>query len=133
MLKGSEVLKLVCFDIETAAKYETFDELQSKEPELAKHWEKRANWWQQREEQFKSQSVSELYPRAALQAEYGKIICISLGQIKMDDSLPVLNVKSFTGDEQHILTQFKTVVESVEKLNLFKFCGHNIFNFDIPF
>lgn len=64
------------------------------------------------------------YGRAGLHAEYGKIVCISVGYISVNE----IHLKSFTGEEQTILEDFAAMA-----VNSFKYVGHNILDFDLPF
>ena len=63
--------------------------------------------------------------KAALNAEWGKIVCISVGFIHNEE----LHIKSFTGDEKDILINFKNLVVSTGRM----IAGHNVVNFDVPY
>lgn len=67
----------------------------------------------------------EAYDRAALHAEYGKIVCISVGMASHNHSF---RSHSYTGDEKELLTRF-----SYMRLNDCRLVGHNILDFDLPF
>jgi predicted PolB exonuclease-like 3'-5' exonuclease len=75
---------------------------------------------------------SDLYQqKAAIFAEFGKIICISVGMWSHKELR--LKIKSFFGnDEKTILAEF---IDFCQKLKSTKylFCGHNIKEFDIPY
>jgi len=85
-------------------------------------------------------TAEEYYPvRAAILAEFAKVVCISFGYFKKNNTNAPdgyqLRVKSFCcEDEKEILTRF------IETLNQFHnqnhqwiFAGHNIKEFDVPF
>jgi DNA polymerase elongation subunit (family B) len=74
--------------------------------------------------------------RAAILAEFAKVVCISFGYFKKNNTNGYqLRIKSFCSeDEKEILTRF------IETLNQFHnqnhqwiFAGHNIKEFDVPF
>jgi hypothetical protein len=74
--------------------------------------------------------------KAAIWAEFGKIVCISMGifvKNKYDEY--TFRVKSFYGhDECRLLREFLEAVEKcVQREKNISFCGHNIREFDIPY
>ncbi|MBX5439668.1 MAG: ribonuclease H-like domain-containing protein [Thermoflavifilum sp.] len=81
--------------------------------------------------------------RAGIYAEFGKIICISVGYFTeiMTPSAEGntekrlrLRLKSFAGDDEtHILEDFFQVVGKMQKKTGFKLVGHNIQEFDVPY
>lgn len=74
--------------------------------------------------------------RAGILAEFGKVICISVGFFSGSNPAHLkLKIKSFYGDdEKDLLNQF---IELCNKMSVyepqFQFAGHNIKEFDIPF
>ncbi len=78
----------------------------------------------------------ELYgQRAGIMAEFGKIICISMGYFRRDSGDFQLRVKSFFSDDEYLLlSNTMTALNELEDINRrFCFTGHNIKEFDIPF
>lgn len=74
--------------------------------------------------------------RAGILAEFGKIICISAGYFFEDvNKNTCFKVKSICSDnEQGILHNFLQITDSFYKRNNnFRFGGHNIKEFDIPY
>lgn len=74
--------------------------------------------------------------RAGILAEFGKIICISVGYIyTADDGELKLKIKNISGhEEKEILLDFIATVHRFEKKFFdFYFVGHNIKEFDIPY
>lgn len=73
--------------------------------------------------------------KAALYAEFGKIVCISCGYLSKEDNKEVLRIKSFYGDnETKLLTEFAELLKT--NYNDFQnetICGHNIKEFDVPY
>lgn len=73
--------------------------------------------------------------RAGIFAEFGKIICISLGYItKNHDWVREMRMKSFAGDdEKRILMDCFDMMESYFSATNYRICGHNITEFDVPY
>jgi predicted PolB exonuclease-like 3'-5' exonuclease len=81
-------------------------------------------------------TAGEYYPqRAGIMAEFGKVVCISIGYFKKDKEHYQFRVKSIFGEnEQLVLKDFVSTVNQLEAVhNRWCFTGHNIKEFDIPF
>lgn len=81
-------------------------------------------------------STSELYEnRSGIYAEFGKIICISVGCFaKQEGDVLQFRTKSFFGDnERDILLEFFDLLEGHYNKSHHCICGHNIKEFDIPY
>jgi len=75
------------------------------------------------------------FDRAGIYAEFGKIVCISVGFFSIEDNRYQLRLKSFHGDdEKALLADFLDLISRFHnKHPRFQFAGHNIKEFDIPF
>ena len=72
MLQNLDLTKILVLDIETVPQYITYKEV----PEKWQHlWDKKSAFIKRDE----SQTSADIYPRAGIYAEFGKIICISVG------------------------------------------------------
>lgn len=80
--------------------------------------------------------------KAGIYAEFGKIVCISVGLCKIDPQTkePKLYLKSFfSHDEKELLQEFgNSLTKHFEKASSYGdpqyfLCGHNIKEFDIPY
>ena len=119
---------MLLIDIETVSEHPTFNELND-------------DWKQLWEEKVQRQlpehvTAEEFYPqRAAVMAEFSKVVCISVGYFKREGKAIHLRVKSFYGDDEKILLQdFIAALQKMEtNNNKWSFTGHNIKEFDIPF
>ncbi|OCX53448.1 3'-5' exonuclease [Mucilaginibacter sp. PPCGB 2223] len=122
MLEHIDLQNVLVLDIETVPQYADFDQV----PEtLKKLWAAKTQY------QRKDETPDEFYERAGIWAEFGKIICISVG-IFTPGSPVGLRVKSFAGhDEKLILQQFCTLLGKQSK-NLM-LCAHNGKEFDFPY
>ncbi|MEJ6673880.1 MAG: 3'-5' exonuclease [Polaribacter sp.] len=120
-------LKDVLFlDIETVPQKEKWQQL-SKETQAL--FEKKTKY--QRKEEFTAEAF---YERAGIWAEFGKIVCISVGYFVAAAKHKQFRLTSFFGDDEHkILTEFKVLLEThfTKKNNVL--CAHNGKEFDFPF
>lgn len=81
-------------------------------------------------------TVEQLYrQRGGILAEFGKIICISVGYIQKIDDEYKLRLKSFYGDdEKKILEDFSTLLnKSFKNEKEDVLCAHNGKEFDFPY
>lgn len=119
---------LLFIDIETVSQYETFDELDDT-------W--KALWAEKIERLLpEGDNIESFYTaRAAIMAEFGKIICISVGYFRNEAGVLHLRVKSYYADTEREL--LLNVLQSLNQWQSSKkqvaFCGHNIREFDIPY
>ena len=120
-------LKDILFlDIETVPQEESWNNLTEITKELFK---KKTQY--QRKDEF---TAEEFYDRAGIWAEFGKIICISVGYFVEIENKMQLRLTSFFGDnEKKILIDFKVLLDKhfVKKSNVL--CAHNGKEFDFPF
>jgi predicted PolB exonuclease-like 3'-5' exonuclease len=135
MFDQHQIEKFLFFDIETAGIEADFSKLS---PRLQQQWEHRA--------EFLRTQLSQKYPdnagrdtadlfaeKSALQAEFGRIVCISFGKVKFnEDGEPSAQIVSYTGSEEEILTNAFKLISGLTKQGS-KLLGHNIKRFDIPF
>ncbi len=91
--------------------------------------------WEKKSRQFRDedQSAEEVYERAGIYAEFGKIICISVGLIK--EKIPFsFRIKSFYGDDERtILSEFSAMLNKFSKNSEALLCAHNGKEFDYPY
>ena len=127
MLEDLNLTHVLFLDIETVPQYPDFNQLPESTQRL---WAKKAKTLYKDEDN----SPSEIYSRAGIYAEFGKIICISAGVIFEENKERKLRLKSFfSDDERKLLTDFSDMVEkfsSDKKVNL---CAHNGKEFDFPY
>lgn len=73
--------------------------------------------------------------KAGIYAEFGKVICISVGFFTLENNRYQLRLKSFYDDDEAIvLSGFLELVNKFHtKYPRFQFAGHNIREFDIPY
>jgi DNA polymerase elongation subunit (family B) len=128
MLDHLHLENLICLDIETVPSYEDF--LQMPEP-LQELYLKKSERLKQEGETPDEQ----YFNHAGIYAEFGKVICVSLGIFKKEKDHFQLRLKSIYGDdEKKLLESFCDLLnQHYNKPDRYQFCGHNIREFDIPY
>jgi 3'-5' exonuclease len=122
-----ELRDILFLDIETVAisnNYQSLDE------RMKVQWSRKASFFKREE----NQSDEELFhERAGIYAEFGKIICISVGKFFDHESGELgLKTKAFYGHQESLLLQeFKNMLEKLG--DQVKLCAHNGKEFDFPY
>ncbi len=123
-LNKSNILFL---DIETVSAYPDYSQLSDKRKEL---WEKKMKYSIENEKL----DASVLYKRAGIYAEFGKIICISVGLFYSKAGKTKFRIKSFFGDDEKALIQgFNDLLNQKYNSTEHYLCGHNGKEFDFPY
>lgn len=125
MLEKVNLNNILFLDIETVPEQENYSLLDQDMQEL---WEQKTQY--QRKDEF---TANEFYDRAGIWAEFGKIICISVGYFANKNDIRNFRVTSFVGDEKKILNDFSNVMNNHFNQPQHLLCGHNSKEFDIPF
>ena len=117
---------ILFLDIETVPENENWNQLSTEMQEL---FEKKTHY--QRKEEFTAEAF---YDRAGIWAEFGEIICISVGYFVDEAKHKKLRVTSFFGDDEHkLLTDFKVLLDTHFTKKSTVLCAHNGKEFDFPF
>ena len=128
MISNMPLENFLVIDIETVSGQKNFELLS---PEWQHLWEEKVI------RSIPEQTTpGEYYPnRAGIMAEFGKVVCISIGYFKREKDNYQFRVKSLFGhDEQVLLQDFTSTVDQLEAVHKrWCFTGHNIKEFDIPF
>jgi len=125
MLENINPADIMFLDIETVPVQESFEKL---DPAIQQLWDKKSANFRKED-----QSASDVYQRAGIYAEFGKIICISVGLLK-DKNPYGFKLKSFYGeDEKTILTEFSAMISKFSKNREALLCAHNGKEFDYPY
>ena len=117
---------ILFLDIETVPQEENWSSLSKETQEL---FSKKTQY--QRKEEF---TAEDFYERAGIWAEFGKIICISVGYFVDVEHKKQLRLTSFYGDDEHqLLINFKVLLDKyfAKKNNVL--CAHNGKEFDFPY
>lgn len=125
MLKQLNLENILFLDIETVPETEFFSDLDGAKQEL---WEAKSKY--QRKDDY---TADEFYDRAGIWAEFGKIICISVGYFHFSGDIRSFRVTSFYGDEITLLKDFKNLIISHFSQAKHLLCAHNGKEFDFPY
>lgn len=125
MLSKLNLEHILFLDIETVPEFQNFSELDKTTQEL---WANKTKY--QRKEDI---SAEDFYNRAGIWAEFGKIICISVGYFKINGESRIFRTTSFYGDEITILKDFKNLLETHYNHSKHLLCAHNGKEFDFPY
>ncbi len=126
MLKNINIEQILFVDIETVPLHPDFEEL----PEtFQKLWDKKSAYFRQ-----EGQTAAEVYERAGIYSEFGKIVCISVGTVYQKQGEKRFRVKSYAGhDEKKLLHEFVNMLENYSRQGSIKLCAHNGQEFDYPY
>jgi DNA polymerase elongation subunit (family B) len=117
---------LLFIDIETVPAAPSFAEL----PEVYQEF------WAHKTEKLTrgAETPAEYFRQAGIYAEFGKIICISVGVLKQKGVGYAFRLKSFcNNDERQLLLDFSELLNTKFAEKRHCLCGHNIREFDIPY
>ena len=115
---------ILFLDIETVPVVATYDAMN---PRMQALWDLKAKRIANEE------LPNNVYAKAGIYAEFGKIVCVSAGFIYDEAGEERCRITSFVGEEVEILEKFFEMVSGFFKGKPKKFCGHNIKEFDIPY
>jgi predicted PolB exonuclease-like 3'-5' exonuclease len=126
MLENIRFDKVLFLDIETVPALPSYDDLSDS---FKPFWDKKSQLFRK-----ESETPSDVYQRAGIYAEFGKIICISFAMINIRNNEKILRIKSFYGDdEMKLLTDFSDMLKKITVSNDVYLCAHNGKEFDFPF
>ena len=125
MLTKIQLEHILFLDIETVPEHASFGALEQEKQQL---WEQKTKY--QRKEEF---SAEDFYDRAGIWAEFGKIICISVGYFTFKGDLRTFRVTTFHGEEKELLLAFKNLLNSHFNQTKHLLCAHNGKEFDFPY
>lgn len=125
MIHKLNLENILFLDIETVPETQHFSDLNTIKQQL---WELKSQY--QRGEEF---TAEEFYHRAGIWAEFGKIICISVGYFTLKGDNRTFRVTSFYGKEKDLLRDFKNLLISHFSEAKHLLCAHNGKEFDFPY
>jgi predicted PolB exonuclease-like 3'-5' exonuclease len=118
---------ILFLDIETVPQFPTLDDCPA---ELKTLWSRKAENLRKSE----GESPADIYNRAGIYAEFGKIVCVSCGYLKYNGTQFDLRIKSFSGDdEQQLLEEFAGLLKKNFSKTESRLCAHNGKEFDFPY
>jgi len=126
MLEKINIENVLFLDIETVPVYPNYSQLPA---HYKQFWDNKAKYISRENE-----TPDEIYQKAGIYAEFGKIICISIGAVKKIEGKYVLRIKSFYGDdEKQVLAGFIELLKKSYNRPEHLLCAHNGKEFDFPF
>lgn len=126
MLQKINLEKILFLDIETVAQSPNFSDLSDV---FQKHWEQKSRYISSEDE-----TKEESYGRAGIYAEFGKIVCISVGIIRIENGIKKLRLKSYYNDDEGVLlTDFFELLNQHYNTRDSLLCAHNGKEFDFPY
>ena len=125
MLKTINLQNILFLDIETVPEHESFFDLDDEKQHL---FDLKTQY--QRKDDY---TPDEFYERAGIWAEFGKIVCISVGYFAFKNGERQFRTTSFYGDEKKLLIDFSNLLNTHFNLPQHVLCGHNAKEFDFPF
>lgn len=125
MIEKLNLENILFLDIETVPIESDFNSL---DDEMQNLWEHKTQY--QRKDEF---SPEEFYDRAGIWAEFGKIVCISVGYFLIKSDIRNFRVTSFFGEEKKLLVDFNNLLGNHFCGAQHLLCGHNAKEFDFPF
>jgi 3'-5' exonuclease len=127
MLKGLNIERVLFLDIETVPNHANYAAAEDSEKAL---WNHKAKTLSKGES-----SGEEIYERAGIYAEFGKIVCISVGYLnQVEGGKHEFRTRSFFGnDEALILKGFADLLNNHFNRKEQLLCGHNAKEFDFPY
>jgi len=124
MLEHVDLQQILVLDIETVPVYSSYNDVPAN---FQKLWEQKTAY-QRRE----GETAEEYYSRAGIWAEFGKIVCISIGKYTQSPDGTGLKIKSFYGDDEaQILSDFIGLLK--KQSDSLILCAHNGKEFDFPY
>lgn len=128
MLDSISLSKILFLDIETVPEFQSYNDLNER---IKKLWDSKSKKIQKAEYPGENEKTpEEIYERAGIYAEFGKIICISTGFIHEGK----FRIKSFYGkDERKLLIDFSEMLNNHFNTSLHFLCAHNGKEFDYPY
>lgn len=127
MLETINPVNVLFLDIETVPQYADFDSVPEKFKEF---WDHKSSYFREDDQQ-----AGDVYQRAGIYSEFGKIICISVGIIVVKENQKTFRIKSFYGDDEAVLLkEFAQMLEKYHSWNKdLQLCAHNGKEFDFPY
>lgn len=126
MLGNIQLENVLFLDIETVPAANEYHHLP---PAMQQLWDKKAQFLKK-----ETETSEMIYKKAGIYAEFGKIICISVGIIKKEMQRNIFRIKSFYGDEEKVLlSDFIALINTYFNKKESQLCAHNGKEFDFPY
>lgn len=125
MIQKLNLEHILFLDIETVPQHASFEEL---DDDFKKLYADKTKYLRREEH-----TPEDYYERAGIWAEFGKIVCISVGYFKITGDGRSFRTTSFFGSEKTLLIEFKNLIETHFNSSRHLLCAHNGKEFDFPY
>jgi uncharacterized protein YprB with RNaseH-like and TPR domain len=125
MLQTIKLENILFLDIETVPEFENHGQLSENKKLL---WEEKTQY--QRKDEF---TAEQFYDRAGIWAEFGKIVCISVGFFSFKNGERTFRLTTFRDEEKTLLQEFANLLQEHFSKPHHLLCAHNGKEFDFPF
>jgi len=126
IVEKTKLSDLLFIDIETVPAFESYDLLDDEWKSL---WDYKASFLARNGE-----SSEELYARAGIYAEFGKVVCVSCGFFHEEDKAIQFRIKTFFGENEHqLLSSLANMLKKHFNKPAHKLVAHNGKEFDFPY
>ncbi|HEC42029.1 MAG TPA: 3'-5' exonuclease [Bacteroides sp.] len=126
MMQDIKLENILFLDIETVPAADSFDGLNER---MQKLWDSRSAYLRK-----DGEDAAEVWGRAGLFAEFGRIVCISAGIFSNTSEPRRFRIKSFYGDDEvKIIREFASLIGNFKKGRELRLCAHNGKEFDFPY
>jgi uncharacterized protein YprB with RNaseH-like and TPR domain len=123
MLNPKQISNILFLDIETVPQCQNY---QDSSPTTQYLWGLKTSYLQE----YNKKTAEELYAKAGIYAEFGKIVCISVGYFRDQK----FRIRSFAQEnEKTLLEDFAQLVNKHFNKKQHLLCAHNGKEFDFPF
>ncbi len=127
MLNQTKPEEILFLDIETVPQNESFADLEETDKSL---WLEKSKFIREK----RNLEAEESYHEAGIHAEFGKIVCISVGCFSMRNGEREFRMTSFFGDDEKQLLEDFALLLNKNHNNPFRLlCAHNGKEFDFPY
>lgn len=135
MLQSIDIRQVLFLDVECVSGKSSYEELSEDFQTL---WQHKAKSLLRKEEPVTEEEAATAYTeRAGIYAEFGKIVCISVGVVTQHPETKALQLrlKSYADDDEKALLEAFTQLLTKHYNDPRKhfLCGHNIKEFDVPY
>ncbi|MXV15448.1 3'-5' exonuclease [Hufsiella ginkgonis] len=124
MFETIDLQQVLVLDIETVPQFASWQEVPLHFADL---WELKT-----RSLRKESETAEEYYQRAGIWAEFGKVVCISVGIFNGKPPETGLRIKSFSGDDERLILEDFISLLNRQPASLC-LCAHNGKEFDFPY
>lgn len=127
MLESIQLKNILFLDIETVSAFSAWNDL---DDDFKTLWELKSKYFREKD----ALTLEESYDRAGIYAEFGKVVCVSVGYITLASGKREYRSKSFySRNEKELLVDFANLLDTHYNNIDSLLCAHNGKEFDFPY